>query len=1090
MNRVDPNLPQSDGVITDASGNLYISDAQTGVFMVPNSAGTPQTSSAVLISGVPAQGEVAIDWARNLMYVPTTQKQGNGQADVAIVGFGSAEYGSSPVGTTVSTGSNVVFGFNGSVTPASFSIVEDGVQNPDFVITGGTCTTGTPYAATQSCLQNVSFTPHSVGSVSAKLLMLDAKNNVLASMVLHGSGLGANIQATPSLQSTIAGSLKTPSQIAVDAAGNLYVADSGLGKVLMYAAGSSAPVSIGPQLTAPTGVAVDGAGDVFIADSGNVYEVPFGPTGLNSALQGLVFSSSGTTTLQLAVDGSNHLYIADPGNGRVVKISGIGTSTASTLGTSSTFLTTGFTSPSAVAVDSNNNLYVIDGSNLFEVAGGIGAPTTLLNTLSNATSLAVDPSGAIYISAAGGTVRIPFVSGALVTANPPAIAASVTNPTSVTLDRWGNAYVADGTALNVQMVSINGTIPLPQPGSLTSSSTNTATIVNAGNSALTVSGYTSSNSVDFTAADGTCETDSPVPAGATCQVVITFAPGPGEQGTLSSQIGITSTAVNSPIVITASGDALPLSVSVASANVASTAEVINTPFVVTITPKSGSGVPSGQVTVSYPSWTVTIVNSVPTINPVTDTVTATLDATGKATFALAPVLAGTDSFTVNYGGDRVYGRSTFTITATVAKSAVAGIALPTFPDPTDIDLPFVTASNGNGTVPYDGSELPWQYNFKMTVNTAAGIPTGTLTVMDNVTSCPPGTSAAGIGAATCALPGYSTPGGYSGVACPNAVGTGVLTIENSGGTTGAQAAFPTSCMWFVPQGVSYSPVIFTHYIVPVYSGDANFLSFNGPTPTVLQSVRGPVLQITQTGNASSLTAAPTLSITAGSTASMNLTLTSRLGYGIAGANGQLNASNFPVSLSCDNLPPHTQCSFTYPNPDPTIANAVDIPCPSGATTTEVADGSVSCTPGLATVTFYTNVSAGTTTGMNARTTSVALAAIFGFGMIGLFFRRKAFENARLLMMVFLMIVGTALAVSVTACNTTTLASQATLATPAGTYAVTITADEVGTLCVSSPGQAGDNCIVPGSGSTTDNGQLVYGSLNQVSLPFYVNLTVQ
>lgn len=1091
LNRVDPDLPQSAGVITDAAGNLYISDAQVGVLMVPNTTGTPDTSAAVLLSGVPAQGEVAIDWARNLMYVPTTQKQANGQADVAIVGFGSAEYGSSPVGTTVATGSNVVFGFNGSVTPASFSIVEDGVQNADFAITGGTCTTGTAYAANQSCLENVSFTPQSVGSVSAKLLMLDAKSNVLASMVLHGSGIGANIQATPSLQSTVAGSLKTPSQIAVDAAGNLYVADSGLGKVLMFAAaGSSAPVSIGTGLTAPSGVAVDGAGDVYIADSGSVYEVPFGPTGLSSAGQVTLASGLGTTGLQLAADGSGHLYVADPGNHRVVKVSDIGASTASNLGESTTFLTSGFSSPSAVAVDSNNNLYVVDGANLFEVAGGIGAPSTLLSDLGNVSSLAVDPSGAVYLSAAGGAVRIPFVSNALAPSDKTMIAASVTNPTSITLDRWGNTYVADGTALNVQMISINGTIPLPTPTSLTSSSTATATLVNAGNSPLTVSGYTSSNSVDFTAADGTCEADSPLAAGGTCQVVITFDPGAGEQGALTSQIGVTSTAVNSPIAITANGTALPLSTSVASANVASSAEVINTPFTVTITPKSGAGIPSGQVTVSYPSWTVTIVNSVPTINPVTDTVTATLDATGKATFALAPVLAGSDTFTVSYGGDRVYGRSTFTITSTVAKSAVTGIALPTFPDPTDIDLPFVTAGNGGGTVPYDGSELPWQYNFKMTVNTAAGIPTGTLTVMDNVTSCPPGTSAAGIGAATCALPGYSSPGGYSGVACPNEVGTGVLTIENSGGTTGAESAFPTSCLWFVPQGVSYSPVIFTHYIVPVYSGDANFLTFNGPTPTVLQSVRGPVVQITQTGNASSLTAAPTLSITPGSTASMNLTLTSILGYGIAGLNGQLNASNFPVTLSCDNLPPHTQCSFTYPNPDPTIANAVDIPCPSGATTTEVADGSVSCTPGLATVTFYTNVSAGTTTGMNARSTSVALAAIFGFGMMGLFFRRKSFEKARLMMMVFLMIVGSALAVSITACNTTNLSSQASLSTPAGTYAVTITADEVGTLCVSSPGAAGDNCIVPGSGATTNNGILVYGSQNQVSLPFYVNLTVQ
>jgi hypothetical protein len=1098
LSRVDPNLPQSDGVITDAAGNLYISDAHVGVVMVPNSAGTPETSSAVLLSGVPAQGEVAIDWARNVMYVPTTQKQANGQADVAVVGFGSAEYGSSPVGTAVSTGSDVVFGFNGSVTPASFSIVEDGVQSPDFAITGGTCTTGTAYEANQSCLQNVSFTPHSVGSISAKLLMLDAKSNILASMVLHGSGLGANVLATPSLQSTIAGSLKTPSQVAVDPAGNLYVADSGLGKVLMYAAGSGAsatPVSIGTGLTAPSGVAVDGAGDVFISDSGNIYEVPFGPTGLNSAGQVTLVAGLGATGLQLAADGSGHLYIADPGNNRVVKVSDIGASTASSLGENSTFLTAGFTAPSAVAVDSNNNLYVIDGANLFEVAGGLGAPTTLLNNLSGATSLAVDPSGAVYLSAAGGAMRIPVVSGALAPADEIPIAASVANPVSITLDRWGNAYVADGTALNVQLVSVNGAITLPTPGSLTSPTTAAETIVNAGNSALTVSGYTSSNSVDFTAADGTCEADSPVAAGGTCQVVVTFNPGPGEQGALSSQIGITSTAVNSPIVITANGTGLTLSGSVTGATVASTAEVINTPFTVTVTPKAGAGVPSGQVTVSYPSWTVTIPSSgsnagIPTINPVTDTVTATLDNTGAATLALAPVLAGTDTFTVSYGGDRVYGRSTYSITSTVAKSAIAGIQLPKFPDPTDIDLPFVAAGNGAGTVPYDGSELPWQYNFKMTVNTAFGIPTGTITVMDNASSCPSGTSAGGIGAATCVLAGYSAPGGYSGVACPNVAGAGVLTIENSGGATGAQAAFPTSCLWFVPQGVSYSPVIFTHYLQPVYSGDANFVGLTGPTSTVIQSVRGPMLQITQTGNASSETVAPSLTVSAGSTASMNLTLTPRLGYGLSGKNGQLNASNFPVSLSCDSLPPRTQCSFTYPTPDPNIANAVDIPCPSGATTTEVADGSVSCTPGQVSVTFYTDVSAGTTTGMNARATSVTLAAIFAFGMIGLFFRRRAFDKARLMTMVFLMIVGTALAVSITACNTSYLATQATLSTPAGSYQVTITAQEVGTLCVSSPGAAGDNCIVPGSGATTNNGILVYGSQNQVSLPFYVNLTVQ
>jgi len=126
LSRVDPNLPAVKGVITDAAGNLYISDAQVGVVEVPNPSGTPQTSSAVLIAGVPAGGAVAIDWANNFLYVPTSQTQPNGQADVAKVGFGYAEFGSSAIGKTAAAGSNVVFGFNGSVTPASFTISWDG----------------------------------------------------------------------------------------------------------------------------------------------------------------------------------------------------------------------------------------------------------------------------------------------------------------------------------------------------------------------------------------------------------------------------------------------------------------------------------------------------------------------------------------------------------------------------------------------------------------------------------------------------------------------------------------------------------------------------------------------------------------------------------------------------------------------------------------------------------------------------------------------------------------------------------------------------------------------------------------------------
>ncbi len=62
-----------------------------------------------------------------------------------------------------------------------------------------------------------------------------------------------------------------------------------------------------------------------------------------------------------------------------------------------------------MAVDSNNNLYVIDGSNLFEDSNG--TITTALSGLSGATGLAVG-SGRIGLPYFfGATVRIPVVSG-------------------------------------------------------------------------------------------------------------------------------------------------------------------------------------------------------------------------------------------------------------------------------------------------------------------------------------------------------------------------------------------------------------------------------------------------------------------------------------------------------------------------------------------------------------------------------------------------------------------------------------------------------------------------------------------------------
>jgi DNA-binding beta-propeller fold protein YncE len=65
----------------------------------------------------------------------------------------------------------------------------------------------------------------------------------------------------------------------VDAAGNVYVADTGNNRVVALAVGSSAPSVLAfAGLDVPAGVAVDAAGNVYVADTGNNRVVKRTPT--------------------------------------------------------------------------------------------------------------------------------------------------------------------------------------------------------------------------------------------------------------------------------------------------------------------------------------------------------------------------------------------------------------------------------------------------------------------------------------------------------------------------------------------------------------------------------------------------------------------------------------------------------------------------------------------------------------------------------------------------------------------------------------------------------------------------------------------
>lgn len=211
-----------------------------------------------------------------------------------------------------------------------------------------------------------------------------------------------------------ADSLQTPSGVAVDASGNLYVADIGNHRVLEYnspltpdttadmvfgqgGSFTSNTANLGgvsnDSLNFPTGVAVDASSNLYVADNNNnrvlEYDTPttkdttadkvFGQGGdftLNTANNGGVSANSLFLPWAVALDASGNLYVADEANNRVLEydtplatgttadaVFGQGGSFTSGTGNKGGLSADSLSHPTGVAVDAGGNLYVTDQTN-------------------------------------------------------------------------------------------------------------------------------------------------------------------------------------------------------------------------------------------------------------------------------------------------------------------------------------------------------------------------------------------------------------------------------------------------------------------------------------------------------------------------------------------------------------------------------------------------------------------------------------------------------------------------------------------------------------------------------------------------------
>ena len=286
---------------------------------------------------------------------------------------------------------------------------------------------GTQYLMGQGTAPQIAFdtgTPYQLGTTNnnglqfiaadglGNVYVADSGNKVVIKVppACNPSGLTLNACQAASNVATSANGLGGADGVAVDGAGNLYVADpvnNQVVKIPLGCAATSCTQVIASQsvggLSTPRELALDGAGDLFIADLNNnqVVEVPAGciaascQTALGTGL-GAVYG--------VAVDPAGDVFIADNTNAQVVKLSAVCPGGAAY--SCQTTVASALTAPEGISVDAGGNVYIAEGTQVEEVSATTGdrrvlVAGTALGATANITDVAVGPGGSVFIADPG-----------------------------------------------------------------------------------------------------------------------------------------------------------------------------------------------------------------------------------------------------------------------------------------------------------------------------------------------------------------------------------------------------------------------------------------------------------------------------------------------------------------------------------------------------------------------------------------------------------------------------------------------------------------------------------------------------------------
>jgi sugar lactone lactonase YvrE len=498
--RIDSGL----GIAVDAAGNLYIAEYQNHRVRKVGLDGVIQTITGNGVAGYAGDGgpaaaaqigfptAVAVDLIGDIFIADSQnsriRKISTNGSITTVAGNGTrgrAGDGGPATSAQLLSPSSISVDGAGNLYIADnvFGIVRK--VDADGVITtiagNGLGFAGDGGPATQAKLNVTGSFPFGIAATtSGELLIADIGNHRIRKVA---NGL-INTIAGGSQDSVFSGDggpatmaqFDLPQSLALDAAGNLYVADTArirrlavdgtistvAGTGVAGYSGDNGPATAA-QIAYNTTLTVDGNGDLYVGDyaSGRVRKISGGiittiagnGTGKYSG-DGGPATAAGLSASGLALDSAGSLYIADSYNNRIRKV---------TNGTITTVAQV--FSPGSLAMSASSDLYfAAQGSVWKRSADGSIENLTTVQTLAPSPALTFDASGNLLITDAsnrvrkvtsGGDVTVVAGNGLAGDAGDGCLAtdARLNGPAGIAVDVTGTIYIADSNNRRIRRVS-------------------------------------------------------------------------------------------------------------------------------------------------------------------------------------------------------------------------------------------------------------------------------------------------------------------------------------------------------------------------------------------------------------------------------------------------------------------------------------------------------------------------------------------------------------------------------------------------------------------------------------------------------------